>query len=288
MNPQERVVVVPVDFSEQSIIALEQAVSLSTYFQTDVIILHVRDKRESHFEDSQVIEENLKTLQLKYEKPNVRINYVVKDGIPYKVILEFANAINAVFIIMGVNSGPKFKRKLIGDTVLRVVRESTTQVITIKGKEHRVGCKNIVFPLDLTEETTQKVANAIEFAKFGTCAIRILSVLFSTDDYVVNKLVRQMEEVRNLIESYEVECTAELIKATKGEETTAQVIIDYAEKVEGDLIMIMTQQEESEEEKILGPTAEEIIIDSEIPVLSIIPQDKRAKALNANKQTSQT
>jgi nucleotide-binding universal stress UspA family protein len=280
MSNSQGIIVVPVDFSEQSIIALEQAISLASYFGAKINLLYVRETGLERFfgkalEEIEKIEEKFKNLQAHFSSHGVPMEYVVEDGLVHEKILKYSTAVNAMFIIMGVNTGEKYSKKLMGDTVLKVVRESKIQVITIKGKKHRVGCSNIVLPLDLTEGTTQKVANAIEFAKYGACSIRIVTVLFSTDDYVVGKLVRQMEEVRNLIDTYHIECTAELIKAIKGEETTAQVIIDYAEKVEGDLIMIMTQQEKSEEEKIIGSTAEEIIMDSDIPVLSIIPQKKR-------------
>jgi nucleotide-binding universal stress UspA family protein len=282
MNTPKRTVVVPVDFSEQSLIALGQAFSLSKYFNTRVTILHVRETGLDRWfgktvEDADKVEEKLKELVKEHEHREVETDFVVDEGLVHEKIIKLALSVDASFIIMGVTSGFPSNKKLMGDTALKVVRESRTPVITIKGKEHRIGCSNIVLPLDLTEETTQKVANAIEFAKLGACAIRILSVLFSSDDFTVSRLVRQMEEVRNVIESYNIECTAELVKAIKGEETTAEVIMDYAERVEGDLVMIMTQQETETEENAIGSTAEEIIMDSEIPVLSIIPQKKAAR-----------
>jgi nucleotide-binding universal stress UspA family protein len=279
MNTLKSTIVVPVDFSEQSMIALGQALSLSFYFNTRITILHVRETGLGRLfgktvEDADKAEEKIKELIKENEPRGAQIDYVIDEGLVHEKIIKLAQSLDAAFIVMGVTSGSQTNRKLMGDTALKVVRESKTPVITIKGKEHRIGCSNIVLPLDLTEETTQKVSNAIEFAKLGACAIRILSVLFSSDDFTVSRLVRQMEEVRNLIESYNIECTAELVKAIKGEETTAEVIIDYAEKVEGDLIMIMTQQETEFEGNSIGSTAEEIIMDSEVPVLSIIPQNK--------------
>ena len=278
MQNPAKIIVVPIDFSEQSLIALEQAVNLSSYFHSEVKLLHIRDtglgKFFSSSDENLNVEERLKQIAIKYARPNIPLDILIDQGVVHERITKIASDLNSTFIVMGVNSGIKLKKRLIGDTALKVVRGSTVPVITIKGKHHRTGCRNIVFPLDLTEETTQKISNAIDFAKKGGCSIRVLSVLFSTDDYTVSKLVRQMEEVRRLITSNNIECTAEMVKAIKGEESTAQVIIDYAHKVEGDMIMIMTQQESDFKEKLIGSTAEEIIMDSDIPVMSVIPKKK--------------
>jgi nucleotide-binding universal stress UspA family protein len=72
-----------------------------------------------------------------------------------------------------------------------------------------------------------------------------------------------------------VECSAEIIKGIKGEETLAQNIIDYSKKVDGDLIMIMTQQEVDFTPYFLGSAAQEVIVNSDIPVLSITPMVRK-------------
>jgi nucleotide-binding universal stress UspA family protein len=280
MQNSDRIVLVPLDFSEQSLIALEQAVSLSTYFSTSVKILHVVEKGSLFIKDEQKresLEKELKEVAIKFSNPNVPVDILIRDGEISQVINQTAADLSAVFIVMGVNSGSRFKRRLIGKNSLNVVRESVVPVITIKGKQHRVGCRNIVLPLDLSAETTQKVSYAIEFARLGTCSVRLMSVLFSSDEESIALLIKQMEDVRNQIIAEGIECTAEMVKVIKGEETIAQVIVDYSEKVEADLIMIMTQQESMLKERLLGSTAEEIVVNSDIPVLSVIPQHKIRK-----------
>jgi nucleotide-binding universal stress UspA family protein len=275
----KNVILVPTDFSPQSIIALEQAVSMSYYFNSEILLLHVLDdwSVKNIFWGNKPQELEIeKKLQETGEK------YCSSEGIGFKVMVSYGNVSEKVIevsknsnieiIVMGVNTSGSFKKKLVGNTALEVVKESSVPLITIKGTKHNKGCRNIVFPLDLSEESTQKITNAIDFAKKGNSAIRILSVLFTTDDFLINKLTKQMEEVRSIIESNDIECTAELIKAIKEEETTAQVINDYAHKVEGDLIIIMTQQEKNIKESFLSSTAAEIITSSDVPVMSIIPR----------------
>lgn len=279
-------ILVPIDFSEQSLIALEQSFNIAREYHAEITLLHVIEEmgviskffsKEQNEDIKKNVQKELDKLAASVEKKaKVTVNTLVGKGSIYEKIAEVAELINATMIVMGTN-GDDGKRKLfIGSNALRVVRESAVPVITIKGKHHRKGCKNIVLPLDLSKETREKVTKAIELSKlFGGATIRVVSVLFTTDEFVVNRLTRQLGQVKTFLEKEGIECTAEIIKGIKGEETLAENILEYATKVEGDLIMIMTQQEVDFTKYFIGSSAQEIINHSKIPVLSIRPLPKK-------------
>jgi nucleotide-binding universal stress UspA family protein len=102
-----------------------------------------------------------------------------------------------------------------------------------------------------------------------------VSVLLTNDEFVVNRLTRQLDQVKKFIEEQGVDCTAEIVRDTKGGQSLSESVIDYANKSKGDLIMIMTQQEEDFTDFFIGSSAQGIINESDIPVLSIIPAPKK-------------
>ncbi|MBI3502695.1 MAG: universal stress protein [Bacteroidetes bacterium] len=281
-------ILVPIDFSEQSLIALGQSYNLAREYNAEILLLYVIE--ESGFLNiatAKMISDMKKDIQKKLDKlaeetqkkSNMHVDTMIARGKAYEKIIEVADLTSALMIIMGCSSRKKIGKLFIGSNALRVVREANCPVITIKGKAHREGCKNIVLPLDLTKETRDKVRQAIEVAKLGSykAAIRVVSVLQSTDEFIVNKLTRQLEQVKVFIQKQGVECTAEIIKAVKGEDSLAQCIIDYAHKVDGDLMIIMTQQETNFTRMFIGSTAQEVVNNSDIPVMSIIPQMRKYK-----------
>src|SRR5688572_30426732 len=83
------------------------------------------------------------------------------------------------------------------NNAITLVRESTCPVLTIRGKKHKKGCENIVLPLDLTKETREKVAKAIEFAKYFDASVRVVSVLASKKEENENKLIAYSAQVRD-------------------------------------------------------------------------------------------
>lgn len=282
-------ILVPVDFSEQSLIALGQSYNLAREYDAKILLLYVIDdsgivsklltakhlssmKKDIQNRLHKLAEETIK-------KSKIEVDTMVAKGKVYEKIIEVADMVNALMIIMGHDGRKKLHARFIGSNALSVVREAKCPVITIKGKHHREGCKNIVLPLDLTKETKDKVSHSIEIAKLGVfrAAIRVVSVLQSTDEFIVNKLTRQLETVKNYIQKQGVECSAEIIKTVKGGDSLAQCVIGYAHKVDGDLIIIMTQQETNITRMFIGSTAQEIVNVSDIPVMSIIPQIRKYK-----------
>jgi nucleotide-binding universal stress UspA family protein len=282
-------VLIALDFEEQSLIALEQGLNLSKLIHADVTLLHViedggilgkhlstEDYEEIRKDVDARLSEQVKLIKAKHKGLSVTI--LVARGRVYEKIAEVAEMLQTEFIVMGCHaSSMGLKGRFIGSNALRVVRTSNSPVLTIKGKHHRSGCKNIVLPLDLTKETREKVGKAIEFARLYDAAVRVVSVIFTKDEFIVNRLTRQLSQVKTYLEKAGIECSAEIIKGIKGEESLARCIVDYAGKVDGDLLLMMTQQEVEFTDFFIGSSAQEIILQADMPVLSIIPNSGKSR-----------
>ena len=274
-------ILVPVDFSEQSLIALTQSYNLAQKIGAEIVLLYVIEEvnpmiKLMYKEFNEIrgaVEGNLKNLaEEKAKETGLNIIPMISDGKIYTKIVEVAEDINATFIVMGTKGSEN--AKFIGSNANKVVKTAPCPVITIKGKTHRKGCEKIVLPLDLTKETSDKVNKAIAFAKLFEAEVYIVSVLLTGKEEVVDKLKDQLIITKNYIQKHEVKCVAEIVKILKSEETLANAVIKYAEKIEADLVMIMTQQEKEIKKLFIGSKAKEVINHSNIPVLSIHPSEK--------------
>ncbi len=272
-------ILVPTNYSAQSTIALEQSYNLARLTKSEITLLNVMEedllsplvrllsKRHQDGEFVKLIQKKVNDLAQKSARDaKVKINTLVMRGKVYEEIVKAAKTLKAKFIVMATSDSGSF----IGSNTLRVVREAPCPVITIGGSVHRPGCKNIVLPLDLTKETNEKVSEAIEIAGYFGSAIRVVSLVDTDDEFIVNKLKRHLSQVKEFIKSKGVTCTGEMIKG----HDVAKSIIDYAKKVKADLIMIMTQQEINFTQFFIGSAAQQIINHSDIPVLSIHPSGK--------------
>jgi nucleotide-binding universal stress UspA family protein len=281
-------VLIPIDFSDQSLLALDQSPRLAKFYNARLTLLYVIDdgnalnkvlkmktiepevKKKIH----EKLDELAATVSKKY---GVEVNTVIAQGRVYDKILTQAEKIDAKLIIMGTNGAKKgLKKRFIGSNAFKVVRDAECPVITIKGQNIRKGCKNILLPIDLSKESREKVKNAIELGKLYGATIHVVSTLFVLDKASAAQLTIQVNHVKKFIEDAGVKCTTELVKAVKGKETLAESIIHYANKIDADLIILMTQQEGQRKPLFIGSTAQDIINNSDVPVMSIVPSVKRA------------
>ena len=74
-------------------------------------------------------------------------------------------------------------------------------------------------------------------------------------------------QVKQYIKSKGVSCTNKTIESDK----IAETVVEYANKIEADLIMIMTKTDLNVKEFFVGTVAQKVIDISNIPVLSIRP-----------------
>ena len=285
MSSKNSRIMVPVDFGEQSLIALEQSFNLARLTRSDLILINVIDedflkpfqdmvsakhRYEEHLRDA--VTTRLKELAVQTTgKTGIHVERITRTGKIYAEIVAAAEEFDVSLIIMGTQGPIGLKKRFLGSNASRVVREAACPVITIKGKHHRTGCRHILLPLDLTSETKEKVNKAIELATLFGSVIHIVTIIDTEDEFLVNKLIRQMDQVRNFIENADVTCTAEFIQSPDVPES----VLEAARRINADLIMIMTQQETGFTEFFLGSAAQEIINNSEVPVLSIRPQVKK-------------
>jgi fructose/tagatose bisphosphate aldolase len=80
-----------------------------------------------------------------------------------------------------------------------------------------------------------------------------------------------MNQVVEFITQININCTGEIMKSN----SISDAVLEFAKKVNADLIIIMTQQELEWTEFFIGTESQKIINHSEVPVCSIRPVIKK-------------
>lgn len=282
-------ILVPTDFSEQSLLALEQAYALAKLLNVEITLLHVIPEGGANFAFGLFSREPSETDKIDYEESCnarlqqisesasknswIKVNPLLLHGKPHERIVQLAKDIYARFIVMATNSSdPDKKKAFVGTNTSKVIREAPCPVLTFNGTNIREHFETIILPLDLTKETQQKVTKAIEIAKYYNATIRVVSILLTSEPEVVTQLTDQLKQVKEYIEKRDIFTTANIINGDRVLGGLTSFILDYAYETDGDLIMIMTQQEVNLRDRFLGSNAIELISQSKIPVLSVNPK----------------
>jgi len=267
MQVKERgIILIPIDFTKQSLLAIKQSYNLAKYTHSKLVLLHVYEKTGEESYDAL----NKLTKQTEQES-GVPTEFMNVKGDIYDETDRVAEELGATLIIAGLESHMKF-RNIIGSSASKLIRKAPCPVITIRGMEHRDGCENILLPLDLSTETREKVDAAVQFAQYFGASIRILGVFDPNDPSYENQLLAYTHQVKQFIKSKGISCTNKSIPA----KDVAETVVEYANKIETDLIMIMNKPGLNVGEFFGGTDAQRIVDISNIPVMTIQPMKRES------------
>jgi len=274
-------ILIPVDFSLISIRAINHGAFLAKLTKGELLLLHVQKKAELldiiipalKLKDISVItdyiEEKLKDMAEGISKEfGIVVKPITSMGNVTSEIVKTAKRLNAGMIIMGTQGGDSGNDLFLGSNSYRLLTKSSIPVMTIRTISPKLGYKNIVLPIDLSEHSRQKVNIAMELAaKFGA-HLHLLGLLSKNDTQHKFKLEVILPQIEKLAKAKKVVCTTD-IKATPNK---AKTTLTYAKNKKADLIITMSDQNAEFSRFILGSYAHQLINDSLIPVLSIPPE----------------
>jgi len=284
METTNKPVLIAIDLDDKSLTRLRNSYPNLKTLGENIILLYVFNKRH-HFETEEGRERETakKSQQLStiaqeiVEQTGLNVQHILQKGKPSTEILKASEGHNASMIIMSTRTQfdeDYSDEDMVGSTTTRVVRQSKVPVFTFNSNVNLKPIKRILLPLDLSNETKQKVTNAIEIAQRFDAEIQIVSAFWSVEDKVIKKeLLAQLNRIRSFIAEDEIPCTAELIEIDGGKNDLSYAILNYAQQNKSDLIMIMTQQETKMVEFFMGSAAQSILRLAQIPVMSIIPKN---------------
>jgi len=261
---KKEIILVPLDFTEQSIYAISQSYNLARYTNSKLLLLHVYEKQGDEKYD-----EITKLAKRTTEESGVVCDFMNIKGNIYKETVRVAGEVNAKLVVVGIESHMKAS-DIFSESASQMVRECSCPVITIRGREQRDGCENILMPIDLSRESREKVDMAIEFAKYFGAAIRVLGIYSLKDEKYENQLHAYVHQVKQYIKSKGVTCS----NKTMPSESLAETVVEYANKIESDLIMIMKKPGLSVKERFVGTLAQKVIDISNIPVMTVNPRER--------------
>jgi nucleotide-binding universal stress UspA family protein len=265
-----KTIIVPLDFSSESLNGLNMALMLAKKTGASIRMVHVIgrniDNKEFLEKESlmakQKFEEILKKCR---ESGNIdcTLNYIIKEGKIFREITGIADEYEDSLIVLSTHGESGFDELFIGGNAYKIISHSKNPVITVR-KSKTSTLDKIILPLDFTFETREKVPYTVELAKLFNSEIHLLTVRESKLKSIEKKLHKYAEQIVSYLDSHKVPFKVEHLKGAN----ITDMILDYAVAVNADLISIMTEQEKSVSNWLLGTYAHQMINKASIPVLS--------------------
>lgn len=268
MEEHQKPIVVPWDFTPVAEHALAHAVKISRMVGNEICLLHIVDsgikpavEGEKRILLKHVADENSK-------KYNMTIVFDISKGSIFSAIADFVNAKDASVVVMGTH-GMKGMQKLTGSWALKVIVKSKVPFIVVQDPpSDQERYHNIVFPVDFRKENKEKTKMAIYMGKYFDSKMHILVTTAYDKNLIKKTKINLNFAIRYLIQN---NIEYQIHEIPKG--NFAQQTLDFAQKINADLILIVTTKNITFADYMVGASEQYIIANSsKIPVCCVNPR----------------
>lgn len=266
MDSKSYKVLVPHDFTSVADCAINHAAKIASSFNGEVCLLHVVAKTK----EVEAAKEKLAALADKASsRHNVNFNVIVRIGNIFEDIGDVASEISAGFIVMGTH-GAKGMQKIMGSYALRVISHSKVPFVIVQNQDPKDTdtYDDIVVPIEYSDLTKQKLTVAANIATHFNSKVHIYYEE-EKDEFLHRKLEAELSFAKQYFAERKVAFTL-----TQAEErgNLKQQLIDFAAKIDADIIAIVNTQEGALLPDFFGSEEQELIANkAEIPVIITNP-----------------
>jgi nucleotide-binding universal stress UspA family protein len=286
-------VLVPVDFSPPSTVALNHAVLLARRFRASLSLLHVIEPStalmytfptESEAAEKQRCERAERMLAAMLgpeDQDDLDLETAVVVGdIPSAIELAVREQ-HADIVVMGTHGRGLFSRWLIGSVTQSLLRKIDVPILTVCHASRPLSFKRILFATDFSEGSAQGLGFTMDLAATLNAELVVTHVIdkrprvtFETPEMTAvfdAEQKRFLEESGNTFKQIEAEARTRKVRVETvlSEGIPSDAISRVADENTVDFIVLAVSRKSRMDRIILGTTAEKVIRDANVPVLSI-------------------
>lgn len=209
---------------------------------------------------------------------NIEVESIVCEGEPPEVIVDIAREKRVELISMGTYGRKGLKRLIMGSVTSKVILKASCDVMVVKRpcSECRGEYKSILVPFDGSEFSKKAIERACDLSKADHAEITVLYVIPRYEEMIeffrTDSIKRAMLDEANRILDGAKTIAKErgvTIAATIKEGHAGDNIIETAEMLKNDLIVIGTYGWKGVNRAIMGSTTERVIMNANCPVLVV-------------------
>jgi nucleotide-binding universal stress UspA family protein len=268
-------ILVPIDFSETSVNALDTAIGMAVRQNAELELLNVIESSKiygvENVEHSNVqaisrsLLESFTESITRYHK--IKCFYHVENGTVADIISSFAVQSKASIIVMGTHGSSGMRELFMGSNAYATIKKAPCPVLTVPNTGKWKSFNKILFPV-------RPVENAIDKYDFVRNIIKKNNAQFIVLGFKNTQDSGDLKLVDSCIENLKVKLEEDQISAAVNYYTGDDFITSFwqfQKRHEADLIVLTANIDSSFKNYFVGPFIQQIVNHAKVPVLSIKP-----------------
>lgn len=265
-------ILIPLDFSDNSVKALEFAKGLCKKGENEIILLHVVEVVYDFASQAAIALDNMhkdaremiSKLKKKHEHDSINYRSIIKEGTASISIARIAEEEEVDMIIMGTHGVSGIKKVLVGSTAVEVIKEARTPVLLIPSEGKTSSITKITLALEISNHEEEYIHKVVGLAKKWELSLEILH--FEKSDDFREKLAEKGLQVFLKEEFPDLKSTLISIKSKELIKGLDQYFDDKT-----DSILAMCHQHKSLWEQVTGKSRSlEMAYHTHVPLLVML------------------
>lgn len=281
-NSSVKSILVPLDFSETSLNALDTAVTIAKRQGSKITLLNVVDSsimfgvKGVHYISEKTLESLINfsaimlnpLLQTLQEKHQLDCSSEIKVGLVPQSIVKTALDIEADLIIMGTHGTSGFREFFMGSTAQNVLKISSCPVLTIPSNRKWLNFKTILFPIRPIAGGVEKYDFLRKIIKNDNASVNILILAPTYNDDEKKTLQKLAKELKAKLIEDKIKITGNL----KSGGNMPEAVLKMSKSIGADMIVITMNIDPAFKQFFIGPFEQHIVNHADVPVLCISPK----------------
>ncbi len=267
-------IIVPIDFSEQSEIALKVAAKLARKNEAELYVLHMLELSPAIMSGTEYIPQEhivhlIKISERRFseflDKPylkEINITPIIKHYKVFSEVNDLAEKHNVDLIVMGSHGVDGLQEIFIGSNTERVVRNADIPVLVVKGEVENFTPDRFVFACDFKEESVPALKKAVTFA--ATLGAELKAVYINTPADAFLSTGDAYQRISKFLSMANLGLEVDIYN----DYTVEKGVLNYAETNAADMIGIPTHGRQGLSHFFMGSIGEDIANHSKIPVVT--------------------
>jgi len=266
-------ILVPIDFSKDSMNALEFAQNIAKSTESSLKFIHVRKQKE--YANPFVIQGLEKSYELKVidfcnkilkeYKNGPDFDYLIKIGKVYREIISLAKSEKTDLIVMGTHGVSGFEEFWLGSNSYKVVVNSPCPVLTIRYGFKSKRIQRIVLPIDAVSSTRQKIPFTADLAAKTGATVYVVEVKTTKQENIKKRLDQYGKQSEDYLSTKNIPVIRDHLFGSD----SAEMVIHYAIHNKAQLISIVGDRRGSPLN--ISSQVQQMVNHSPIPILTVPP-----------------
>lgn len=276
-------ILVPVDFSDYSLSAVEYAAAIAKKINSGILLYHgyhvvtetdyapisasyvgLQIENQQHLWEERMAELKSRLANEQYDNGSgpLAVNSTVKMGLVVDDVAEMAEDPNIELVVMGTKGATGLERALFGSVTVAVLDKISCPVLAVpKGAKFK-GFEQIVYATDFDDKDIEVIDDLLEFAAYFDSHITCLHI--NTD---LAHMTDDKAEIDVLRETYWFTPINRLDFALKRDESVPKGIDHYLQEHDTQLLAVLRQSHSFWERLLARSVSKNLAYHSEVPLL---------------------